>query len=322
MKTGTTGHIKFRRLKRLLNLEDYEAGGILTLIWDLAATCAPDGVVGKFSDDDIASYVGWPRRGDDRTAEDLINALVTCGWIDRLDDGNRLRIHDWDDHKPYYLRDRERQRATRSKTDAPRSVQHASKNVQDAPRTVQDSPGHEADIPGRVRQITGQSAPRPTQPNPTQPSPTKPKQVCAVEPIAELIPTDLPPPTATPPEFDDALATVWQDIAAVDAEANPNGHPIRLTRSRRYALHEALREETAADIVATFRCLSLSPNPRALAIRSKWRGIDTVLQMDKLRGYVEFAKSADAWNAGGAEAEANDRAIEESLARITRGAPA
>jgi hypothetical protein len=76
------------RLDRELPL----AVGILSILWDFAATFTPRGDIGKYSNEILSRKLGW--RGDPGT---LIDALIASGWLDR-DEGHRLLIHDWPTH--------------------------------------------------------------------------------------------------------------------------------------------------------------------------------------------------------------------------------
>ncbi len=100
MKPGTTSHPKFRALMRSLSLPQYVVVGLLESVWTLAAQFADDGDLSRFDAHAIADYAGF-----DGNAEALLTALVECRWLDRCD--NRLLIHDWDDHCPDYIYDRE-----------------------------------------------------------------------------------------------------------------------------------------------------------------------------------------------------------------------
>lgn len=98
MKEGTESNVKFKKLKRRLNLREWETIGVLEAIWKLTRTSCPAGDIGKFSNEDIAAAIEWS--GD---ADELIGCLVACGWIDE-DEEFRLIIHDWSDHVPTYLK--------------------------------------------------------------------------------------------------------------------------------------------------------------------------------------------------------------------------
>lgn len=93
MKRGTTAKIKFKRLQRRLDLTLYEARGLLDCLWDAAYDNAPAGDIGRLTNEDIATLVDW--RGD---ADDLIAALIECGWLDEDPDKFRLVIHEWSEH--------------------------------------------------------------------------------------------------------------------------------------------------------------------------------------------------------------------------------
>jgi len=83
---------KLPHLARLLQRPMYAAKGVLTSIWHFAATQAPRGDIGKWSDEEIAAAIGW-----DGEAEDLVEALVTARWVDRSQ-RHRLLVHDWPVH--------------------------------------------------------------------------------------------------------------------------------------------------------------------------------------------------------------------------------
>ena len=97
MKKQTTSHTKFKRLKRRLGLPDFQIVGILESLWHLTANEAPAGDIGKLSNEDIGSYMEWAGSDDE-----LINHLVSSGWVDR-DEKYRLIVHDWGDHCPAYI---------------------------------------------------------------------------------------------------------------------------------------------------------------------------------------------------------------------------
>ena len=98
MKSGTTEKVKFKRLKRALDLPMWQAAGLLESLWSVASQNTPDGAIGRLSNEDIAAAIEWS--GD---ADALVQALVDSGWIDR-DDVFRLIVHDWSEHCSNYLR--------------------------------------------------------------------------------------------------------------------------------------------------------------------------------------------------------------------------
>ena len=85
---------KLRRLKAVLRIPQYQATGLLTELWHMTATQAIRGDIGKWTNFDIAAFLEW--EGD---PDDLVNALVECGWVDEHPDHTiRLVIHDWHQH--------------------------------------------------------------------------------------------------------------------------------------------------------------------------------------------------------------------------------
>ncbi len=98
MKRATPQHYKVGRLMRELEIPRYSAVGILESLWHFAAQYAPRGNIGRCTDEEIADAIGW--LGEAGT---LVDALVTCGWLDR-DKEHRLLVHDWHDHADYAVR--------------------------------------------------------------------------------------------------------------------------------------------------------------------------------------------------------------------------
>ncbi len=82
-------HPKIYKLAKLLRINDENAPiGILLRLWWWAMDYAPDGSLGRYDADDLARATHW--KGD---AEDLLEALIGAGWIDKGPEG--LQIHDW-----------------------------------------------------------------------------------------------------------------------------------------------------------------------------------------------------------------------------------
>lgn len=98
MKLGTTELPKFKRLKKRLKLSTWGAVGILECLWNFTCRSAPAGNIGKHSNEDIALAIDW-----DEDADELINALVDCGWLDKSD-AHRLVVHDWEEHCPTWIK--------------------------------------------------------------------------------------------------------------------------------------------------------------------------------------------------------------------------
>lgn len=89
---------KVGNLQAMLKLEgDYnEALGLLVRLWELAAKHAPDGAVGRFSNEQIKRFLGRPSpyEGPSHDADFLIITLVETGWL-AVCPKHRLVIVDW-----------------------------------------------------------------------------------------------------------------------------------------------------------------------------------------------------------------------------------
>jgi len=72
--------------------------GILESLWHMASTSAPQGDIGKFSNEAIAEYIGWYL-----PADEIIKMLIETGWIDKSDH-HRLIVHDWHEHCPKFIK--------------------------------------------------------------------------------------------------------------------------------------------------------------------------------------------------------------------------
>lgn len=92
MKRSAIGHRKFKKLRLLLELREYAIVGLLECLWHLTARETPRGDIGRISDEDIALALDW-----DRDPAELIEALVSAGWLDRHAE-HRLVVHDWHEH--------------------------------------------------------------------------------------------------------------------------------------------------------------------------------------------------------------------------------
>lgn len=89
---GTLTHRKTRRLARLLGISPAFALGLAEALWHVTAEQAPNGAIGKMSDEDIAEEMFYD--GDPAA---LVRALVTANFLD-TDDEHRLIVHDWHLH--------------------------------------------------------------------------------------------------------------------------------------------------------------------------------------------------------------------------------
>lgn len=130
MRYGTTSHPKFRTLQRKLGISQYAVVGLLESLWMLAAQFTDDGDITRFTAQEICDYAGY--EGD---AESLIRHMVESRWLDRL--GDRLHVHDFLDHAPSFIYERNKKRQQRQ-----------ASRVQTCPGTLRDNSGHEDDVPG------------------------------------------------------------------------------------------------------------------------------------------------------------------------------
>ena len=92
MKRGVPDHPKTKLLMTLLGLARYQAVGVLESIWHFAASYAKRGDIGRWTNQEIASAIGW-----DKDADGLIEGLVEARFLD-ADPKHRLLIHDWQEH--------------------------------------------------------------------------------------------------------------------------------------------------------------------------------------------------------------------------------
>lgn len=98
MKLMAVGSLKLIKLKRRFRLTKWQTVGLLESLWLFTQHNAPDGAIGRFSDEDIAAWIEW-----DGDASELVRALVETGWLDECLE-HRLVVHDWAEHCPTYLK--------------------------------------------------------------------------------------------------------------------------------------------------------------------------------------------------------------------------
>lgn len=100
MKRSGPDHPKVKHLASLLNINEAWAIGLLELLWHFTGKYAPQGDIGKYSDEVIAHAVKWDRPSG-RTAVKpqwrLSGALVEAQWLDTCP-CHRYVVHDWKDH--------------------------------------------------------------------------------------------------------------------------------------------------------------------------------------------------------------------------------
>jgi len=92
MKRTALDNPKIDALCHALNVQRWGAIGILESLWHFTAKHAVQGDIGRWSDRDLARFVGWTR-GDSR----LIAGLLATKWLDS-DPIHRLLVHDWAEH--------------------------------------------------------------------------------------------------------------------------------------------------------------------------------------------------------------------------------
>lgn len=133
---------------------DSVATAILEKLWHAAISGAKRGDIGRFENEVIAEMCGW--LGD---ADELIEILVSCGWLD-VCSTHRLIVHDWKDHAPRHIKGNVvRHFGSFLTADVP---------VKEAPKEApKEDP---CDHPNSTKEAT----PNLTQPNLTQPNLTKP----------------------------------------------------------------------------------------------------------------------------------------------------
>lgn len=92
MKRGTTDHPKMLALAQALHVPIYSAIGLMESLWHWTSKYAPAGNVGKWESAVIAKGLGW-----DRDPDELVDAMVECGWLEQSAE-HRLIVHDWSQH--------------------------------------------------------------------------------------------------------------------------------------------------------------------------------------------------------------------------------
>lgn len=92
-KRGIFEHPKTLMLAGALGLEPWMAVGLLEALWHWTAKYGPDGIIGGYSNQIIASGIGWHQ-----DADELVMKLIEHEWLDHVEGPGRLAIHDWADH--------------------------------------------------------------------------------------------------------------------------------------------------------------------------------------------------------------------------------
>lgn len=168
MKANTPELTKFKRLMRRLGESRRGVIGLLEGLWLAVAKDCPLGDVGRFDNEEIAIMCDW-----EHDPEDLVRALVDCGWLDECP-RHRLVVHDWADHCPQYVKGNVRRYGKRF---ASTLVGTESDAGDDAPKEApRDAP------------IGGSPGDTPSKPSQAKPNQAKPSQANAprssVDPMA------------------------------------------------------------------------------------------------------------------------------------------
>lgn len=127
MKTGAVESLKFKKLKMKLKLAHWQAVGLLEALWLFTARNAPNGDIGKHSNEDIAIHIEWSGNPDELMAE-----LVDARWVDASDE-HRLVVHDWHDHMPNWLKGTLKAKVLREESESASSPKAGSKDGSKVP---------------------------------------------------------------------------------------------------------------------------------------------------------------------------------------------
>lgn len=155
MKREATSHTKMKLLSRKLRLPLYSCVGIMELLWHLTAREAPQGDIGKLSNESIA--IGIDYEGD---ADALVAVLQECGWLEQSE-GHRLVIHDWSEHSDdtvdnklaragKYYADGRLPRMTKLSIRERETLLNEKFGTSEFPETQKATTQHEEPLPGAV----------------------------------------------------------------------------------------------------------------------------------------------------------------------------
>lgn len=92
--TGTPEKLKFKKLKARLGLPFWQTVGLLESLWLITYANAPDGDIGRLSNEEIAVALEW-----NSDPQVLIDALVDTRWLESHPCVcHRLLVHAWPEH--------------------------------------------------------------------------------------------------------------------------------------------------------------------------------------------------------------------------------
>ena len=150
MKHQTPDSMKFKRLQRRLGVPRVAVVGTLELLWIATQKNAPQGDIGRHTNEEIAIECDW--EGD---PDHLVAALIETGWLDECDN-HRLVVHNWEKHAPGWVtRQLKRHKKELVTPSSPPSV------TRDGLEATNDTP--------TVTDDALEATPNLTQPNLTQP---------------------------------------------------------------------------------------------------------------------------------------------------------
>lgn len=105
VQQSLVSHRKMLRLERLLSLDRYSVVGRLVALWSWCLDNALGGRLGDIDADILADVMGWDV-GMGKPAE-LLEALLTAGFLELDEVDGRIYIHDWHDHMGRLIERRE-----------------------------------------------------------------------------------------------------------------------------------------------------------------------------------------------------------------------
>lgn len=100
------GHRKRGKLQALLGPKSTD---YLIDLWIGSALSRPEGILHGYDPLDSAIEARW-----DGDPQEFVDALVRVGFLDILDNGT-YALHDWEEHQPFVVKAKERERNTPGK---------------------------------------------------------------------------------------------------------------------------------------------------------------------------------------------------------------
>lgn len=128
MKSNTPELLKFKRLQRRLKVSTPTLCGHLELLWISTSKNAPEGDIGRFSNEEIAIGCYWEEDPDE-----FVNALIECGWLD-VDPEYRLLVHDWAEHSPTWVRGTLKRHGRSFRTPTSEAASYQSESPKEPPK--------------------------------------------------------------------------------------------------------------------------------------------------------------------------------------------